>query len=228
VASSLRGPGKPRTGVAPGEILILTAYTHHIADYGRLAHENKERYAKLHGYGFRAVTTGFESSRAPSWWKIKFIEEGFRDYRYVFWTDADALIMNPSVRLESFIAPDYDLHITRALTPFPHIQCGNFLITRSAFSRLFLWLVWNSTAFINHSTWEQAAVNHLMSVYSFRRIKVSPNRLFNSMAAVPDDPDPYQQGDFMVHFPGVPNRAKLMAEYAASAVPAERRKLASA
>lgn len=69
---------------------------------------------------------------------------------------------------------------------------------------------------------------YLMDRYRYRRIKVSPNRLFNSMVAVPDDPDPYQQGDFMVHFPGVPNRAKLMAEYAARAVLAERREVASA
>ena len=201
----------------PGEILVLTSYTPNIADYGRLSAENKRAYAERHGYGFRAVTDGFDTSRPPAWSKIRFITDALKEYRHVFWTDADALIMNPEIRLEVFIEPGYDIHITRALTPYPHIQTGNFLVTRSAYSRFFLWATWNSTVFIHHSTWEQAAMIYLMDRYPSQRIRISPNRLFNSLAAVPDNPDPYQEGDFMVHFPGVSNRGFLMEEYAAIA-----------
>ena len=59
-----------------------------------------------------------------------------------------------------------------------------------------------------------------MKCYTFRRIKVSPNRLFNSYAEVPNDPDPYKEGDFMVHFPGLKNRTKLMTEFATAAAAA--------
>jgi len=63
----------------------------------------------------------------------------------------------------------------------------------------------------------------LMDRYPSRRIKISPNRSFNSLAEVPDDPDPYQKEDFIVHFPGVANRAARMAEYAARACSATSR-----
>lgn len=204
-----------RKEVRPEHILLLTSYTPNIADYGAISAENKRAYAERHGYGFRAVTEGFDPNRPPAWSKIRFIADALGEYRHVFWTDADALIMNPEVRLETFVESGADIHITRALTPYPHIQTGNFLVTRSPYARFFLWATWNATAFIHHSTWEQAAMIYLMDRYRSRRIKVSPNRLFNSLASVPDDPDPYQKGDFMVHFPGVRNRGLLMERYAA-------------
>lgn len=212
--SELLAAVAPAKGVPkPGEILLLTSYTPNIADYGRLSAENKRAYAQRHGYGFRAVTDGFDPARPPAWSKIRFIADALKEYRHVFWTDADALIMNPEIRLETFISPGYDIHITRALAPFPHIQTGNFLVTRSAYSRFFLWATWHSTAFIHHSTWEQAAINFLIERYPSPRIQVSTNRLFNSYGKVPNDPDPYQEGDFMVHFPGLPDKEELIRCY---------------
>jgi len=127
----------------------------------------------------------------------------------------DILLLNSAIRLETFVEQGFDIHITRALTPYPHIQTGNFFVTRSPYRWCFFCATWNSKVFIHHAKWDQAAMIYLMDRYPSRRIKVSPNRSSNSLAEVPDAPDPYQKGDFMVHFPGVPNRGVLMAEYAA-------------
>ena len=196
--------------------MVLTAYTPDIAKYGALAAENKQCYAEKHGYAFRAITSGFVEERPPAWSKIHFIREALSTFRWVFWTDADALIRNDSIRLELFIEAGIDVHLTRALAPYPHINTGQMLFRASPFTRLFLNAVWRLKVFIHDSTWEQRAVNHLVEHYHFRRVKISPNRLFNSLGHVPDDPDPYQAGDFIIHFPGRPNKADLMARYAGS------------
>jgi hypothetical protein len=112
--------------------------------------------------------------------------------------------------------PDCDIHFTRALAPFPHINTGHMLFRSTAFSSLFLRAVWSLDVFTHHPSWEQQAVIHLVDHYRFQRVRISPNRVFNSLGHVPDDPDPYQGGDFIIHFPGVPNKAELMSRYAES------------
>jgi len=197
------------------EILILSAHTPDIAGYAEIAAENKRRYAQRHGYAFRSITTGFDPTRPPAWSKIRFIQRALHEYRWVFWSDADALIMNDAVPLQRFIVPDADVHLTRALSPFPHINTGHMFFRRCPFSRVFLNAVWKLSVFTHDSTWEQRAVNHLVDNYSFARLRISPNREFNAYGEVQGDPSPYRLGDFIVHFPGKPDKLELMQRYAA-------------
>lgn len=203
----------PHRRIDPASILVLTGYTPEISSYGDLAAENKARYAAKHGYAFRVVTDGFAPERPPAWSKILFIRRALASYSWVFWSDADALVMNDSVRIESFIEPGIDVGLTRASTPYPHVNTGNMLFGASAFSSLFLAAIWRLSVFMHDSTWEQRAVNYLIGHYRFRRLKICPNRAFNSLGEVPNDPDPYQAGDFIIHFPGLPNKAELMRRY---------------
>lgn len=202
----------------PSRILILTAHTHHIEDYAGIARENKQAYAQKHGYGFRCITSGFVPDREPTWSKIKFIEEAFDEYEWVFWTDSDSLIMNSEIRLESFFGGSFDFHFAFTCTPREHINCGEFFVRKSIFARTFLKSAWNIEVYRDRLNFEQGAINYLVKNYRLKRVKLSPNRLFNSFALVDGDPDPYEPGDFVVHFPGVSDRPRVMAEYAARAV----------
>lgn len=198
----------------PSQILILTASTPGIREYAALAAQNKSRYAREHGYAFLERTEGFAASRPPAWSKILFIRQALREYPWVFWSDADALIMNPRIRLEEFMRPGKDVILAEAQAPYPHINTGQMLFRASSFSRLFLRAVWGLKVFTHDSTWEQRAVNHLAEHYAFRRLDRVSNKAFNAFAHVEGDPRPYAPGDFIVHFPGVKGKAALMRQYA--------------
>jgi hypothetical protein len=159
-------------------------------------------------------TDGFDRTRPPAWSKIRFIASALRSNRCVLWSDADALIMNASVEIPPLLLPGIDIVLTEARVPFRHINTGHMLFRSSAFSRLFLALVWRLEAFIHDPSWEQRAINHLVATYRFRRLRVVPNRLLNAFGHVQNDPDPYRPGDFIIHFPGVSERLSLMQRYA--------------
>ncbi len=201
----------------PSDFLILTAWTPDIEKYALLSAENKSTYSRKHGYHFRAIREGFDASRPPPWSKIRFIQEALRQHRWVFWSDADSLIMNPEIRLENLLQPGSDILLTEASTPYRHINTGQMLFRSCIFSRLFLEAVWRQKAFIHDGTWEQRAVNHLMETCPLPRVHIVPNRICNAFAGVPEDPDPYQPGDFIVHFPGCSDKYELMKRYAALA-----------
>lgn len=208
-----------RRAPQPQEILILTAYTPDIANYGEISSANKDRYAREHGYAFRSVTKGFVPHRPPAWSKIHFIRTALGKYPWVFWSDADALVTNFAVRIESIISAGHDVFLTEAQCPIRHLNTGSMLFRRSLFSLLFLRAVWNLKVFTHDPTWEQRAVNHLCANYRLPRVRTSPNRHFNSYGHVENDPDPYQPGDFIIHFPGRPNKLELMRHYAATSQP---------
>ena len=75
----------------------MTLYTDEIAEYGRLGAANKEDYARHHGYGFVAHDRSLDNRRPPAFSKLagdRGTVAGRHDW--VFWTDADSLVMNPA------------------------------------------------------------------------------------------------------------------------------------
>lgn len=208
-------PRTDLTDMRAHEVLVLTAYTGDIAKYAEISASNKAEYARRHGYGFRAVTSGFDPTRPPAWSKLLFVRDALRTHRVVFWSDADSLVMNPALRIESLLPPAVDIHLARALTPYPHINTGSMIFRSSPTAALFVRAAWQLKVFTHDPAWEQRAINYLLETFRFGRVLVSPNRLFNSYGHVPGDPAPYQPGDFLVHFPGLANKASLIEAYAA-------------
>ena len=61
---------------------------------------SKRAYAEKHGYDF--ITGGedvWDRSRPIPWSKFNFIRKYIDAYDYIFWSDADAIILNTSLRL---------------------------------------------------------------------------------------------------------------------------------
>jgi hypothetical protein len=201
--------------LSPSDFLILTAYTPEIREYARIAEANKSAYARKYGYHFLCLTDGFDDARPPAWSKVRFIQHALRRHRWVFWSDADSLVANFDIRLESFVGARADIILTEAFTPYPHINTGHMFFRSSLYSRLFLAAVWRQRAFIHDSTWEQRAVNHLLGRLRLSRIQTVRNRTFNSFGGIAADPDPYQPGDFIIHFPGRQDKVMRMRQYAA-------------
>ncbi len=57
---------------------------------------SKEEYCSLHGYDFILCTEYLDPSRPIAWSKIKLLEKvlNTNKYKWVFWSDADSIIMN--------------------------------------------------------------------------------------------------------------------------------------
>lgn len=185
--------------------------------------ENKRLYCHLHNYDFVFSDHALDPSRPIPWSKIPLLLQVMEnpEIRWVFWTDADSLIMNLAISLEDLIDEDYDFILSRDCSG---INTGQFLIKNCAWSREFLRVAYNHLELIYHGWWEQQAiiVELEASQEARDRTKLIPQRQINSY---PEELWPgggnYRVGDFVIHFPGVRDLntlAAFMERYSARVV----------
>ena len=168
--------------------------------------KNKEEYCARHGYDFICSDKTLDASRGITWSKILLILEVMKnkDVKWIFWSDADALIMNTALLIEDLIDEKYNLIIN-----FDHngFNSGHFLIRNCEWSRRFLEEAYTHDEFVNDPEWEQGAMlTTLQSDLKYSRAtKIVPQRLMNSFPGVFGSllQVTYQPGDFVLHFAGV-------------------------
>ena len=187
------------------------AYGH---DYIRLlkaALDGKRDYCRQHGYTFLPFFECLDPSRAPSWSKVLMLERILKSaqYDWVFWSDADSVVMNPATRLEDIIAtiPSH-CDFAAAGDGNGAINAGQFLLRNSAWTLDFLTRVYAQTQFVDHNWWEQQAILHLLETNPTDRAKFFrlAQRAINSYPnelAHDGKHAGYQEGDFIVHFPSM-------------------------
>ena len=197
-------PAEPRA-LRSNRIAMLTAYDANQRDLAAWSSPNKRRYCRHHGYEFIERTDGFDPSRPASWSKVLFVREHLPHFDWLFWTDADSLIMNSSMHLEKFIEDGCDLVLTHddfGVGKYV-VSMGQFLIRNCDWSMRFLDEVWEQKQFIHDRMWEQAAVQHLLETRDLSdRVCVVTQRRFNSYL------HNYRKGDFLLHFAMQPPAAK--------------------
>jgi hypothetical protein len=117
------------------KIAMVTLFTEEIADYGEIGAANKQAYAKRHGYDCFVYREKLDANRHPAWSKLIAIGRHLPNYDWVFWSDADSLIMNAARTLESIIAghQDKDMILTWETGAAP-INTGEWLIRNSPWS----------------------------------------------------------------------------------------------
>lgn len=158
---------------------------------------NKERYCEKHGYRlFDSSLTALDTSRPPSWSKIKAAQRLLReeDCDWVFWLDADTVIMNSEKPIEAFL-PDADSGIDLVLTRQKGTSwnAGAWLIRKSDWSLSFLDTWWNMKSFVRKkgqaSSGDNMALKFLLKdlmqnnpVEYAAHIVVPPRCQFNSVA----------------------------------------------
>lgn len=182
--------------------------------------KSKQKYCELHGYDFICYTESIDPSRPHAWQKIKAVQKELENYDWVFWSDADAIVMNDKIPLENYIDENYSLII--CFDNFSHVvNSGQFLIKNATNSFEFLSEVYNRSEFINHPWWENAAIISVLNEnqFSFPFVKVLPQRTMNSFAyeVCGDNLHAcYQQNDFIIHFPSmheISTLGRLMKKY---------------
>lgn len=159
--------------------------------------ENKRLYCTLHGYDFICVEKSLDPLRPPAWSKILLILELMQtsDYKWIFWTDADSLIMNMTISLEDLIVDNYNLILSKDNTG---INTGQFLIKNCDWSKKLLQAIYSHTECIHHYCWEQQGLVEELQENEelWSSILLIPQRTINSYTKN------YENGDFIIHFAG--------------------------
>lgn len=199
----------PSRRVAKLNIAMLTAFNQEQQSLAEWSIPNKQQYCARHGYRLIVCDKGFDASRPPAWSKIKFLKEHLNSYEWVFWSDVDSLVMNGEFRLEEFIDEAYDLIISQEDLGVGvyNLNSGQMFFKNSPWSNRFLNEIYAQTQFLNDRLWENRALLHLWEREDLSaHIQVVTQRRFNSYL------QNYQTGDFMLHFPDLPNekRAQLL------------------
>lgn len=179
--------------------------------------ENKKAYCKHHGYDFICGEEKLDPSRRPGWNKILILLKAMENphYKWIFWTDADALFMNFDLSLEHLIDEDHYFLITKDMF---EVNPGHYFIRNNEWGRQFLLDVYSHTESIRSNTVELAAlVTEMKKDKNKPFIKILPQKSMNSYAKEVIGFYPpsvlktsiYEQGDFIIHFSGEHNLIKL-------------------
>jgi hypothetical protein len=119
-------------------------------------------YAYRFGYEIR-IGSGDSQSRPASWAKVLFLQKLLTEYDEVLWLDADVVILDASVDLAASVGPDaYQAFAEWRLDGDIGLNVGVWFLRASKRTQGFLQAVWDSTQFINHRWWENAAVLALL------------------------------------------------------------------
>lgn len=177
---------------------------------------SKRAYAEKHGYDLHIGGADvWDRSRPIQWSKFNYIRKYLDSYDYIFWSDADVIILDQDKSLETQVLPllPADKDILWTYDACNHYNNGHLLIRgRSAWVRDYFNRCYEQTQFLHHIWWDNAAMIHLYESNAADKAKIETCRehwRFNSYVFGPNDSamDPsarlYQPGDFLVHFAGV-------------------------
>lgn len=205
-----------------------------------LTWENKQSYADRHGYTLWNESSELDKSRPPSWSKILAVKRLLtqEDCDWVFWMDADTVIMNPERRLEDFLpsaaaTSHYDLLLSGNVDIGAY-NAGVWILRRSEWSLRFLETWWSMKSFVKPPGLSQSGDNAafkelLRAMPDFHdRCLVPPHCTFNSFAKfiAPSEIEHieetlhqqdwymseayYHKGDFIAHLAGVDNKKETL------------------
>lgn len=125
-------------------------------------------------YGWDVVLSTEEElagERPPAWAKVPLIKQLLDDYDLVWWIDADAIIVDPSVPIDDQLEPDKDLYLVEHTwdsgMPVYAANTGVMLFRSTEWSHTLLDEVWALEKYTWHKIWENAAFIELMGYDPF-------------------------------------------------------------
>ena len=192
---------------------------------------SKELYATKHGYTYvQGDETFWDRTRPISWSKIPFLLsylEKLPEGEIVWLSDADVLITNLDLKLETHVLPLFPAENDMLMTfdSCGHVNAGNILMRNSTWLRDFWKRVYQQTDCIYHIWWENAGILKLMEQNESDRNRIAitkEHKRFNAYLMGLEGQPLWEPGDFLVHFAGIytPEKMKhLIDEIEAGKIP---------
>jgi hypothetical protein len=193
--------------------------------------QNREKYARLHGYRVVLANDALDASRPAAWSKLKAVDQHLKSFDYVMYVDMDVVIMNMEVPIENFLDPllDKDFIMTE---DWNGPNTGVWIVRQSNWSHWFLQTAWNQSQLVSGNVrgtaypfeYEQRAVHYMLGsvIWNRRGLPAFPGNVtdirshflllpqcaMNSYVMHPfywygdREAATYVHGDFLVHFAG--------------------------
>lgn len=199
-----------------GNVTILTVTIDLPKAYLVQLRRNRLSYASIHGYRYCEVSTTLESSRPPAWTKVKAMMLLLSFTDIVVAMDADAIIRNNTIRIESILELEvYDLKDKDAIytndfqqdrqseaTPKSFINTGVYIMRNTPWIKGFLESVhkfYQSSMFQKNLERDEVMLYRMKNADEFNEhVAIIPFRYMNS--PVTQDLDKYEDGDFVAHY----------------------------
>lgn len=177
---------------SPCDITLVMAYSE---DYtiGAVCERVNRLYAERHGYAFHStrfrcddVIPLLQPKLHFTWYKIYLLLQLLEERllhgpppsvpAYLFWVDADALVVQPERALEDFLSAGQfkDLIIAEDMHTGCLVNAGVFLVSVSAWSLAFLKEVWAVRRYDTVPFYEQSAITHVLKKGREGLEKLSP------------------------------------------------------
>lgn len=178
--------------------------------------KSKRDYAQRHGYAFH--TDGedvWDRDKPIPWSKFHFILKYLDQYEYIFWSDADVIILNQELKLEDHVfphlPPNKDLLWT--MDACNHLNNGHLLIRgKSAWVRDYFQRCLLQKDLLYHIWWDNAAMIRLFEtvptdkahIHTLTEHWIMNSYLFGPKNTATDTSTRlYKHGDFLLHLAGV-------------------------
>lgn len=202
------------------KIVFTTEYGSNYKDIADLTTNVMREYCEKHGYEFRPLLldgTGNEYAYK----KHEYFKELFKEkIDTIFYLDADAIVTNFGVKIESFLDSGSSFYITRHIG---ELNGGAMIIRNTVSGRLLNQAILNRR---NEYDNEQNVINALYADGAYRLlISVVPHPAFNSFdySLYPEchnirarEQGHWHEGDFVLHVPGlgIEHRLEVLKQYA--------------
>lgn len=181
-------------------------------ELAKLTSPSKEEYAKHHGYDFYCQTENFLPDRAIGWAKIDILNKKLPDYDWLLYVECDAMIMNPTIRLENLIDNNYDVIISNSKyrDHFQGVNTGVMLVKSCDWSTGFFKNLLDKEHYFHGNWWEQGAIIEQIRDNPAVRshFKLVNNRFFNSYYHRGTPEENFVVGDFICHSAGISNESR--------------------
>jgi hypothetical protein len=193
-------------------------------DYWERAIRTHEEHDKIHGYRLHVLR---QKLLDDVWDKPAYIlslilrelsKPESERLQWLFWVDADTIILNPNVPVEAFLPPaDFeDVHLVYT-ADWNGLNNGIFPVkvnqwSVDLFSAIVAYRYYRPQNFLLFR--DQSAMGELLKEPKFaKHIVAAPQRWFNAYQGEHNEtmaPFQIRRGDLLVHFPGVPDRESRM------------------
>ncbi len=226
------------------KVLVYTGFNDDklFKEIGALTSPSKLAYAIEHGYDFKCSRNFEGHDRHVSWFKIRRVLGLLPLYDWIFWTDADSLIMDQHVTVQNLIDCVVDrpaeILLSHNKAPAPVLvpplkevdyivsdgECspcmGNFLIRNCQWSFDFLGRIWDNEDHFHGGLYDQGAQDDIFATdpEAMTHVKFLPKRILTPGF------HEYRKGDFMVHVSGCDSLLKycLLDKYVSEVKSAEK------